>query len=107
MMCGGIVVMMVGSGRMDARRVTKRRAAELGIKIKIGCHTFRATGITAYMKVQVNQSSTFLDESRTGHTAGILIDALNEQRIVQSQQSRVKPIDDLLHELAHFVIAHA
>jgi integrase/recombinase XerD len=25
------------------------RAAELGMKVKIGCHTFRATGITAYL----------------------------------------------------------
>ena len=55
--------MMVGSGRIDAWRVTKRRSAELGIKVKIGCHTFRPTGITAYMKVQVNQSSTVLGES--------------------------------------------
>jgi hypothetical protein len=27
--------------------MTQRRAAELGLKVKIGCHTFRATGITA------------------------------------------------------------
>jgi hypothetical protein len=26
-----------------------RRAAELGVKVKIGCYTFRATGITAYI----------------------------------------------------------
>ena len=28
----------------------QRRAAELGLKVKIGCHTFRATGITAYLE---------------------------------------------------------
>jgi len=28
----------------------QRRSAELGIKVKIGCHTFRATGITAYLE---------------------------------------------------------
>jgi hypothetical protein len=26
----------------------QRRSVELGLKVKIGCHTFRATGITAY-----------------------------------------------------------
>jgi hypothetical protein len=26
------------------------RAGELGMKVKIGCHTFRATGITAYLE---------------------------------------------------------
>jgi hypothetical protein len=30
--------------------VLKRRAADLGMKVKIGCHTFRATGITAYLE---------------------------------------------------------
>jgi hypothetical protein len=27
-----------------------RRVNELGMKVKIGCHTFRATGITAYLE---------------------------------------------------------
>jgi integrase/recombinase XerD len=27
-----------------------RRAAELSLRAKIGCHTFRATGITAYLE---------------------------------------------------------
>jgi site-specific recombinase XerC len=36
--------------RMDAYRMIQRRAGELGIKAKIGCHTFRATGITAYLE---------------------------------------------------------
>ena len=28
----------------------RRRALEAGIKTEIGCHTFGATGITAYLK---------------------------------------------------------
>src|SRR6516164_9675559 len=32
--------------RVDAWHMIRRRAADLGMKIKIGCHTFRATGIT-------------------------------------------------------------
>ena len=35
--------------RVDAWRMIQRRAAELGSNVKIGCHTFRATGITAYL----------------------------------------------------------
>jgi integrase len=34
--------------RVDAWRMIQRRSADLGMRIKIGCHTFRATGITAY-----------------------------------------------------------
>ena len=36
--------------RVDAWRMIQRRAAELGMKVEIGCHTFRATGITAYLE---------------------------------------------------------
>ncbi len=36
--------------RVDAWRMIQRRSAELGIRVKIGCHTFRATGITAYLE---------------------------------------------------------
>jgi integrase/recombinase XerD len=34
----------------NAWRMIQRRSAELGLKVKIGCHTFRATGITAYLE---------------------------------------------------------
>ena len=34
----------------DVYRMIRRRAKEAGIKTKIGCHTFRGAGITAYLK---------------------------------------------------------
>lgn len=34
----------------DVYRMIRRRATAAGIKTLIGCHTFRATGITAYLK---------------------------------------------------------
>jgi integrase len=36
--------------RIDAWRMIQRRAKGLGFRVKIGCHTFRATGITAYLE---------------------------------------------------------
>jgi integrase len=36
--------------RVDAYRMIQRHAAELGMRVKVGCHTFRATGITAYLE---------------------------------------------------------
>src|SRR5271157_5859650 len=36
--------------RVDAWRMIQRRSADLGLRVKIGCHTFRATGITAYLE---------------------------------------------------------
>jgi site-specific recombinase XerC len=36
--------------RVDAWRMVQRGAAYLGMRIKVGCHTFRATGITAYLE---------------------------------------------------------
>lgn len=34
----------------DAWRMIRRRAKDAGIETAIGCHTFRATGITAYLE---------------------------------------------------------
>jgi integrase len=36
--------------RVDAWRLIQRRAADLGVRVRIGCHTFRAMGITAYLE---------------------------------------------------------
>jgi len=36
--------------RVDVWRMIQRRSAELGMRVKMGCHTFRATGITAYLE---------------------------------------------------------
>ena len=36
--------------QQDAYRMIQRRAAAACIKTRIGCHTFRATGITSYLK---------------------------------------------------------
>src|SRR5215208_895410 len=36
--------------RVDAYLMIRRRAAALGLGTRIGCHTFRATGITAYLE---------------------------------------------------------
>jgi integrase/recombinase XerD len=35
---------------VDAYRMIQRRAKTAGVKTRIGCHTFRATAITAYLK---------------------------------------------------------
>jgi site-specific recombinase XerD len=35
---------------VDAYQMIRRRTAEAGFKIKLGCHVFRATGITAYLE---------------------------------------------------------
>jgi len=36
--------------RVDAYGMVRRRTAEAGLKGKLGCHVFRATGITAYLE---------------------------------------------------------
>lgn len=37
-------------GQTDVYRMIGRRADRAGLKTKIGCHTFRATGITEYLR---------------------------------------------------------
>ena len=36
--------------RSGGWRIVQRRAEGLGLKVRIGCHTNRATGITAYLE---------------------------------------------------------
>src|SRR5262252_6226063 len=36
--------------RVDVWRMIRRRAADASLQAKIGCHTFRATGITVYLE---------------------------------------------------------
>ena len=36
--------------RVDAYQMVRRRTAEAGLKGKLGCHVFRATGIAAYLE---------------------------------------------------------
>ena len=47
----------------------RRRARDVGIKTKIGNHTFRATGITAYLKnagkLEIAQQIAAHESSRT------------------------------------------
>ena len=38
-----------GMHRVDAYRMIQRRAADAGLAGRMGCHTFRATGFTAYL----------------------------------------------------------
>jgi integrase len=38
-----------GMNRVDVYRMIRRRAQDAGLNVAACCHTFRATGITAYM----------------------------------------------------------
>ena len=53
----------------DVYRMIRRRADEAGIRTKIGCHTFRATGITEYLrnggKLEIAQQMANHESSRT------------------------------------------
>jgi len=53
----------------DAYRMIRRRAKTAGIQTKIGNHTFRATGITAYLKnggkLEIAQQIAAHESSRT------------------------------------------
>jgi integrase len=55
--------------QVDVYRMIRRRAAGAGIKTKIGCHTFRATGITGYLrnggKLEVAQQMANHESART------------------------------------------
>jgi integrase/recombinase XerD len=53
----------------DVYRMVERRAAAAGIKTEICCHTFRATGITTYLKnggkLEIAQQMAAHESART------------------------------------------
>ena len=53
----------------DVYRMIRRRAADAGIETKIGCHSFRATGITEYLrnggKLEIAQQMANHESART------------------------------------------
>jgi integrase/recombinase XerD len=55
--------------RSDVWRMIRRRALAAGIKTVIGCHTIRATGITAYLKnggkLEIARQMAFHESART------------------------------------------
>jgi integrase/recombinase XerD len=55
--------------QQDVHRMIRKRAQAAGIETEIGCHTFRATGITAYLKnggrLEVAQQMAGHESSRT------------------------------------------
>jgi site-specific recombinase XerD len=58
-----------GLGQSDVYRMIRRRAKSAGISTQVGCHTFRATGITAYLKnggrLEIAQQMAGHESSRT------------------------------------------
>jgi site-specific recombinase XerD len=56
-------------GQPDVWRMIRRRAAQAGIETRIGCHTFRATGITEYLrnggKLEIAQQMANHESART------------------------------------------
>lgn len=52
--------------RHDAYRMIRRRALAAGIRSKIGCHSFRATGITTYLK---NDGRLEIAQQMAGHAS--------------------------------------
>jgi integrase len=65
----------------DAYRMIRRRARDAGIKTKIGNHTFRATGITAYLqnggKLEIAHQIAAHESSRTTGLYGRRDDDVN------------------------------
>ena len=53
----------------DVYRMIRRRAEDAGVRTKIGCHSFRATGITEYLrnggKLEVAQQMANHESART------------------------------------------
>ena len=77
-------------GQADAHAMIRRRAEAAGIATRIGNHTFRATGITAYLKnggqletaaVMANHSSTRTTQLYDRRSDQVSLDEIERVRI--------------------------
>jgi len=79
--------------RVDAYRMIRRRTAEAGFKIKLGCHVFRATGITAYLEaggtLENAQAMAAHESPRTTKLYDRTGDEITSTRLNESQSDRV------------------
>jgi integrase/recombinase XerD len=78
----------VAMHRVDAWRMIQRRAADLGMKVKIGCHTFRATGITAYLEAGGTLENAQLMAAHESPRTTKLYDRTKE-RLTQDEVERI------------------
>jgi len=85
----GIVLSVQPMGQPDAWRMIRRRAAAVGINAPIGNHSFRATGITAYLS---NGGSLEHAQEMAAHKSPRttkLYDRTNE-RLTQDEVERIR-----------------
>jgi site-specific recombinase XerD len=79
-------------GQPDVYRMIGRRATDAGIQTKISCHTFRATGITEYLrnggKLEVAQQMANHESARTTGLYERRNDQVSERRNDQVSERR-------------------
>jgi integrase len=73
--------------RQDARRMIVRRAVQAGIITSIGCHTFRATGITVY---RLNGGLLEYAQQMAAHES-VRTTKLYDRRTTRDQVERIVP----------------
>jgi integrase len=76
-------------GQADAWRMLRRRAAAAGIRTPIGCHSFRATGITAYL---ANGGTLEHAQAMAGHASPRTTQLYDrtQERLTQAEVERVR-----------------
>jgi integrase len=75
--------------RVDAWRMVQRRAPDLGSRIRIGCHTFRATGITAYLEAGGTLENAQAMAAHESPRTTKLYDRTKE-RLIQDEVERIR-----------------
>src|SRR5260221_9599403 len=87
--------------QQDAHRIIRRRAKAAGIETRIGNHTFRATGITAYLKnsgkLEVAQQIANHESPRTTKLYDRRQDEISLDEIEQSR-SKKTPVTDIFDD---------
>jgi integrase len=73
--------------RVDAYQMIRRRTAEMGFKVKLGCHVFRATGITAYLEAGGSLENA---QAMAAHESPRKLYDRTKERLTQDEVERIR-----------------
>ena len=70
-------------------RMIGRRARDAGIETKIGCHSFRATGITEYLRNGGKQIAQQMANHESARTTGLYDRRLDQVSLDEVERIRI------------------
>ena len=81
--------------RVDAYRMVRPRTADAGFKVKLGCHVFWATGITAYLEAGTLENAQAMAAHESPRITSSTTAPATKSRLTRSNGSGFSAVSSL------------